>query len=129
MKSLKQILLLLTFLTTIPVFGDNVYDEDEEFINIDIDPIKDNNKGTNPIGRPRSVNQQRIHCHYTNGTLFIQFTITEGNCELTVIDNETGESSFYNFDSSIGAFINIGNINSFDLYIETEKGSTYFGSK
>lgn len=128
MKKFKQIILLLSMFTmTIPVFGDDA--EIGEDIYVDIDPISGNNQGTNPIGRPRSANRQQIHCHYNDGMLFIQFAISEGNCELTIVDNETGESVIYYFDSSIGSFINIGNINSFDLYIETEKGNFYFVSK
>ena len=129
MKSLKQIILSLSILLiALPVFADDVY-YDEEGDNIDIDPIKDNKRGNPPIGRPRSVNPQQINCHYSNGMLFIQFAINEGACELTLVDNETGKFSLYNFDSSIGTFINIGNITSFNLYIETEKGNSYFGTK
>lgn len=129
MKSLKQILLLLTLMITVPVYADDIHDEDADEISINPDTDPENNGKRNPIQRPKSVNRQQIHCHYSNCMLFIQFTISEGACELTVVDNETGESHIYNFDSSTGSFINIGNINSFDLYIETEKGNSYFGTK
>lgn len=129
MKSLKQILLLLTLITTIPVYADNIHDEDVDEISVGSDEDPENPETRNPNRRPKSVNRQKVHCHYTNGMLFIQFAISEGSCELTVVDNETGESVIYYFDSSIGSFINIGIINSFSLYIETEKGNFYFGSK
>ncbi|MBD5380116.1 MAG: hypothetical protein HDR74_09610 [Bacteroides sp.] len=129
MKSLKQILLLLTFMITVPAYADDIPNDDVDEISINPDTDPGNNGNRNPINRPKSVNRQQIHCHYNDGMLFIQFAISEGSCELTVVDNETGESVIYYFDSSIGSFINIGNINSFDLYIETEKGNFYFGSK
>ena len=83
----------------------------------------------NPTGRPRSANRQQINCKYTNGVLYIQFAVAEGNCELTVIDNETGEVVIYNFDSSTSAFINTGSHATFELYILTENGNCYYGSK
>ena len=133
MRNFKQIILLLSiFMMAVPVSGNNtcnVSDENDEESNVDIDLIIDNNKGSNPIGRPKSGSLQQIDCHYTSGTLFIQFAISEGNCELTVIDTETGDSKIYYFDSFSPAFINIGNLNSFKLFITTEKGNSYYGNK
>lgn len=80
-------------------------------------------------GRPRSANRQHVYCNYTNGVLVIQFAISEGNCELTAIETETGDSKIYYFDSFSAAFINIGNLNSFELFITTEKGNSYYGNK
>ncbi|MDE7155096.1 MAG: hypothetical protein K2N79_02285 [Muribaculaceae bacterium] len=80
-------------------------------------------------GRPRSANWQQINCKYTNGILYIQFAVAEGNCELTVIDSENGEVVIYNFDSSTSAFINTGSHATFELYILTENGNCYYGSK
>lgn len=82
-----------------------------------------------PIGRPKAPSRQRIDCHYTNGMLYIQFALSEGNCDLTVIDVENGESQVYYFDSTVGAFINIGKLTSFEIYILTEKRNSYFGYK
>lgn len=103
--------------------------------NDDLNPIDNENEielisnPGKPSGRPKAPSRQRISCHYTNGMLYIQFAVPEGNCELIVTNTETGDSQVYYFDSSFDAFINIGRLSSFELYITTEKGNSYFGQK
>ena len=102
---------------------DNEIENDEDITIIVTNPT------TNPTVRPKAPSRQRIDCHYTNGILYIQFALSEGICELTVIDTKTGDSQVYYFDSTVGAFINIGNLTSFEIYISTEIGNSYFGNK
>ncbi|MDE6642752.1 MAG: hypothetical protein K2K27_01460, partial [Muribaculaceae bacterium] len=113
MKKLKQIILSLSILlTAIPALAETISDEDMDEIPVSPDTDPGNIGTSDPSKRPKSVNRQQIDCHYTNGTLFIQFAISEGNCELTVIDGETGELYIYNFDSSTSSFINISRLKS-----------------
>ncbi|MDE5810267.1 MAG: hypothetical protein K2H59_08325 [Muribaculaceae bacterium] len=119
--------IILIFFSAFNILAENEFDEND----MDADPqieIKENpeNPGT---GRPRSANRQHVYCNYTNGVLVIQFAISEGNCELIVIETETGDSKIYYFNSFSPAFINIGNLNSFELFITTEKGNSYYGNK
>lgn len=119
--------IILIFFSAFNILAENEFDEND----MDADPqieIKENPENTG-TGRPRSANRQHVYCNYTNGVLVIQFAISEGNCELTVIDTETGDSKIYYFDSISVAYINIGNLNSFELFITTEKGNSYYGNK
>ena len=115
-------------LSSLIISADNDDNDDSNTTNDD-NTIELKDHKHNPSGRPKAPSRQRISCHYTNGMLYIQFAVPEGNCELTVIDTENGDSQIYYFDSSVGAFINIGKLSSFELYITTEKGNSYFGQK
>lgn len=128
MKSFKLIITLL-FLISSPfiISADDVYDEFSDN-NDNVIEVKDHSH--NPTGRPKAPNRQHIDCNYINGMIYIQFSIPEGMCELTVIDTETGDSQIHCFDTSNGVtFINIGIITSFELYFKTEKGNAYYGYK
>lgn len=118
--------IIFFLLSVFNISADN--DTDDEDMDGDVLIELKENPG-NPIGRPKAPSRQRINCHYTNGMLYIQFALPEGNCELTVIDTENESDQIYHFDSTTDAFINIGKLTSFEIYISTEKGNLYFGYK
>ncbi len=122
--TLSTILFLL--FSVFNISADNDTDDNEMDGDVLIE-LKETPKS--PTGRPKAPSRQRIDCHYVNGMLYIQFAIPEGNCETTIIDTKNGDSLIYYFDSSAGAFLNIGKLTSFELYIETEKGTSYYGYK
>lgn len=77
--------------------------------------------------RPQAPSRQRIDCTYENGYLQFSFTVPEGECLLTLINNETDESTQYNFNSNYPSLIYIGYFDNAEIIIDTENGNTYQG--
>lgn len=83
-------------------------------------------KGNNPK-RPKLPTRQIIQCIYQNGSLYFQFAIAEGECQLTVTDMTTGFARQYVFDSSADATINVGTLTQAHIEISTANGHEYEG--
>ncbi len=82
---------------------------------------------TNPQLRPQAPSRQSIESHYCDGTLYVEFSIPEGLCTLTVTDNDTQESDQTMFDSSVPSEIYIGEVSDAHFEILTGNGKTYQG--
>ena len=81
----------------------------------------------NPGGRPKIPSMQHIECWYEDGMLTLDFAIPEGDCVLTVTEEQTGMSSGYSFDSASTAQVYIGEIWNATIEINTENGHSYKG--
>ena len=80
-------------------------------------PIK-NKKEPSPIARPHAPSRQQIDCYYLDGILYIE-------CQMTVTSDCGIED--YLFSSTIPSEIYMGELDEFDIEIETENGNTYEG--
>ena len=87
-------------------------------------PIK-NKKEPSPIARPHAPSRQQIDCYYLDGILYIEFLLPEGECQMTVTYDCGIED--YLFSSTIPSEIYMGELDEFDIEIETENGNTYEG--
>lgn len=88
--------------------------------------IYDKKEKNKPV-RPKTPSRQRILCTYENGSLYFQFAIAEGECQLTVTDITTGLARQYVFDSSADATINVGTLTQAHIEISTANGHEYEG--
>lgn len=72
--------------------------------------------------------KQIVICYYEDGTLFIEFRLSEGTTSLS-IDNQTYTSiETVEFDSSLPYSHYIGEIeNGISIRMETEEGNIYEG--
>ncbi len=59
--------------------------------------------------------------------LYIDFVNREGECELELIDNESGVTSIYEFNSDAPACVYVGPLSSATLTITTAIGNIYTG--
>lgn len=76
-----------------------------------------------PVNRPKAPSAQRITASVANGVLFIDFAISEGECQMTISANE--QTLEYTFDSAAPLMLNIGEIHDFQISILTENGNCY----
>lgn len=77
--------------------------------------------------RPKAPSRQSIDCTYYDGTLSVAFLIPEGECTMTVTDNETGMSLQYIFSTEEAAEIYVGPLDSAYIEFDTENGNSYEG--
>lgn len=77
--------------------------------------------------RPGMPSRQIINCTYDSGELTIDFTVTEGMCEVVLTEN-TGMAFQYTVDSSeltVTIFVDL--IGESEIEISTESGNVYSG--
>ncbi len=77
--------------------------------------------------RPKAPSMQHIDCMYADGNLYVTFAIPEGECTMTVTNQETGISLQYMFPTEESAEINVGTISSAYIELNTENGHSYEG--
>lgn len=78
--------------------------------------------------RPFSLTDQNIWCSYDGeGTLYFDFAIPEGDCTLTVVEEETGRIGRYSFDSECYPQVYVGPIWNATLLLDTSLGNSYEG--
>lgn len=86
-------------------------------------------KPKNPIStRPKAPLSQEIACTYADGSLYFEFAIPEGGCQLTMTNLNTGEVFYTDFNSEATEPVYIGYHDSGEISISTEYGNTYTGS-
>lgn len=84
---------------------------------------------TKPTGnRPKSPSRQEVTCLYIEDSLYINFAIPEGECNLYLYDLTTGETISATFDSYESEPIYIGYHNSAEITIDTQSGNSYSGT-
>lgn len=83
-------------------------------------------KKSNTNNKPKAPSAQYIECWYESGTLTFDFAIPEGECELTICE-ENGVSSQYRFDSSSTAQVYVGEMWNASIEIVSETGHSYEG--
>lgn len=81
----------------------------------------------NKNNRPKAPSLQSIYCWYDGETLYIDFALSEGWCQLTVIDEDDASVVFSSFDSSSSAEVYIGEHANASISISTESGNEYVG--
>ncbi len=121
MKKIITNLILFLFLGSSVAYSENLILPSSTSI-----VITDTKKDDKP-GRPKTPSRQRILCTYENGSLYFQFAIPEGECQLTVTDMTTGFARQYVFDSSADAAINVGTLTQAHIEISTANGHEYEG--
>lgn len=77
--------------------------------------------------KPKMPSRQQISCLYYDGTLIIDFTISEGQCELSVTNLSTGLTRQHSFDSTDEASVYVGPLTQAYIEISTESGHSYVG--
>jgi|GEM_PF-1649199 hypothetical protein len=90
-------------------------------------PVVISYKKRNNNNKPKAPSMQHIECWYEDGMLTLDFAIPEGDCVLTVTEEQTGMSSGYSFDSAPTAQVYIGEIWNATIEINTENGHSYEG--
>ena len=80
-------------------------------------------KGT----RPKAPSRQQIECNYDGSILYLKFTYSEGEAELTITDHTSGDIMSYSFSTDAPASILIGDIASGHIAITTSLDNTYEG--
>ncbi|MDE6033732.1 MAG: hypothetical protein K2M09_08500 [Muribaculaceae bacterium] len=76
-----------------------------------------------PVDRPKAPSKQSVTAGVANGTLFINFAISEGESLLTITSTE--RTLEYTFNSAAPLMLNVGEIHDFKISISTEKGNCY----
>ena len=109
--------LLLTALIVLPV-GYTCLADDSENTSIDL-----KNKRLRPTKRPKAPSAQRVTASVANGILFINFAISEGECQMTITSPQ--QILEFSFDSADPLMLNIGELHDFQISIITEKGNCY----
>ena len=77
--------------------------------------------------RRKTPSAQHINCMYADENLYITFAIPEGECTMTVTDQETGISLQYIFDTEETAEVYVGSLSSAYIELDTENGHSYEG--
>lgn len=127
MKTFKQRLTSVLTISLISIFGFYCKADGQSNGSSQISIYILGSNSSNNHLRPQVPSRQRIDCFYENGYLHFNFTIPEGECLLTLINAETGESSQYNFNSNYPSVIYIGYIDNAEIIIDTDNGNTYQG--
>lgn len=76
--------------------------------------------------KPRVPSRQHIYCLYSDGSLDIEFSISEGEATLTV-ECPSGDIQLHYFDSSEPTTIYIGSVTEASLTISTATDHSYSG--
>ncbi|MDE6536196.1 MAG: hypothetical protein K2K82_09355 [Muribaculaceae bacterium] len=110
-------ILLMSALLALPVGYTCMADDSENT------PIDLNDKGLRPTKRPKAPSAQRVTASVANGVLFINFAISEGECQMTITSPE--QILEFSFDSADPLMLNIGELHDFQISIITENGNCY----
>ena len=82
----------------------------------------------NTSSRPKAPSMQSVSCTYSDGNLYFEFAIPEGECQLILSDSSTGEIVVEYFDSAVSEPVYVGYHRTASLTVDTENGKTYTGS-
>lgn len=114
--------LIIVLSLSLNLYADNETSESNNSITVTLEKvIKDRFK------RPKAPSRQQISCIYSDGLLFINFLIDEGERTLSVTNNENGQVAIYTFDTAFPAEIAVGELSSATIEISTSAGNTYEG--
>ncbi len=71
---------------------------------------------------------QQVSCTYSDGNLYFEFAIPEGECQLLLSDMATGETIAAGFDSASSEPVYVGYHATASLTVTTANGNTYSGT-
>lgn len=119
---MKKILSIsFVILSTLTTLGETIPSGRPVLILKPRDPVSQQN-------RPKSPSRQEVTCLYIEDSLYINFAIPEGECDLYLYDLTTGETISATFDSYESEPIYIGYHNSAEITINTQSGNSYTGT-
>ncbi len=78
--------------------------------------------------RPKAPSMQQVSCTYSDGNLYFEFAIPEGECQLLLSDMATGETIAAGFDSASSEPVYVGYHATASLTVTTANGNIYFGT-
>lgn len=119
------VLLFLTFISPFSLFADNEpegADPGGAYPSAPLTPPK------NPGGKPKMPSRQVVWCSFDGESLILEFAYSEGICDVTITDINTGMTQYHTFDSSeLLSTIYIGALNDSFITVTTSHGNTYCG--
>ena len=81
----------------------------------------------NTSSRPKAPSMQQVSCSYSDGNLYFEFAIPEGQCQVILSDLVTGEMVAAGFDSAASEPVYVGYHSTASLTVTTANGHTYTG--
>ena len=70
---------------------------------------------------------QQVSCTYSDGYLYFEFAIPEGECQLLLKDLATGDTVAAGFNSASSEAVYVGYHSTASLTVTTSNGNTYSG--